>query len=292
MAILTKINMNMNSQRGSALIMLFIAVGLFGMVGFAFLQGSRSNVEVMVGESAKAQATQTQDCSNALSIATKRLQARGCGTLISYNSDGSNDNAGAPSDGSCSMYHSNGGGMKDCDGTAIASGGGGGGPPPDPEACLDTLLAGQSCVGAVYAGTVGAVRIYAAPTDLASTTWNNGSGSMPNVPGANSNTDGMANTNAILAFAGAGTPYRAAANCRALGAKWYLPAPAELQLLEDVKTTGTFNGTFNTSGGGGSRYWSSRQVASDEARAIRLADGSADDRDKDESLRVRCIRQE
>lgn len=281
----------MNSQRGSALIMLFIGLALFGMISFAFLQGSRSNVQVMVGESAKAQATQDQDCSNALSLATKRLHARGCSSLISYNADGRNDNPGAPADGSCSMYHSNGGGLKDCDGTAIVVSGGGGGPPPDPEACLDTLGVGQGCVGAVYAGTVGAVRIYAAPTDLASTTWNNGSGTMPSIAGATSNTDGMANTNAILAT-GSGSPYRAAANCRALGAKWYLPAPAELQLLEDVKTTGTFNGTFSTSGGGGSRYWSSRQNSATQARAVRLADGSVDTRDKDESLRVRCIRQE
>lgn len=277
------------TQRGSALILLFVVLGLFGTISFVFLQGTRSSVALMEGERADAQAIQTQDCANAISKATLRLQARGCGTLISTNADGSNTNPGAPSDGSCSLYHPNGGGLKVCDGTVVVAGGGG--PPSDPEACLDTLGVGQSCVGAVYAGTIGANRIYAAPTDLASTSWNNGSGTMPNVPGAASNSDGMANTNAILLVA-SGSPYRAAANCRALGPKWYLPAPAELQLLEDVKTTGSFSGTFNTSGGGSSRYWSSRQVNSDEARAVRLVDGSTDDRDKEESLRVRCIRQE
>ena len=94
----------MNSQRGSAIIMLFIAVALFGMLAFAFLQGSRSNLDMMTDEAQNAQATQAQDCTNVVDMAEKRLSSRGCTTaMISHNMDGTNDNPSAPANGSGSI---------------------------------------------------------------------------------------------------------------------------------------------------------------------------------------------
>lgn len=131
-----------NTERGSVIIMLFIAVALFGLLAFAMLQGSRSNLAMMSSEAQKAEATRAQDCANVIDMAAKRLEARGCGALVSYNQDGSNGNAGAPADGSCSIYHSNGGGVKPC------------GPAAAPPACAS----GGASVGGHcwYHGGVGA----------------------------------------------------------------------------------------------------------------------------------------
>jgi hypothetical protein len=110
-----------NTERGSVLIMLFIAVALFGLLAFAFLQGSRNNLSMMTSEAQKAQATQVQDCANGVDMAERRLQAKGCGALVSHNTDGSNTTPGAPSDGSCSVYHANGGGLKPCTAVAVSA---------------------------------------------------------------------------------------------------------------------------------------------------------------------------
>jgi hypothetical protein len=117
-------------ERGSAIFILFVAVALFGLLSFAMLQGSRSSLTMISDEAQKNQATQTQDCMNTIDMAAKRLAARGCGGLVSYSEDGSNVNAGAPSDGSCSIYHTNGGGVKPC-------AGGGGSSPADCSALGD-----------------------------------------------------------------------------------------------------------------------------------------------------------
>ena len=94
--------------------MLFIAVALFAALAFALMQGSRNNLNLITGERDRAAATQSQDCTNAIDLAVKRLEARGCGNKISYQTDGSNPAAGAPVDGSCSVYHANGGATKPC----------------------------------------------------------------------------------------------------------------------------------------------------------------------------------
>lgn len=112
--------MAVNAERGGAIMFLFIAVALFGALGYAFLQSSRNSTTMMTSEAAKATAYQSQDCSNAVNMATKRLQARGCGAMISTLADGSNTSPGAPTDGSCSIYHPNGGGVKPCSALATA----------------------------------------------------------------------------------------------------------------------------------------------------------------------------
>lgn len=108
------------SQRGSAIIMLFVAVALFGLLAYAFLQGSRGNVGMITDEANKASGHYRRECANEVNMAVRRLVSRGCGDLISYNENGSNTNVSAPTDGSCSVYHQNGGGVAPC--TALAAG--------------------------------------------------------------------------------------------------------------------------------------------------------------------------
>jgi hypothetical protein len=106
--------MNRNSQRGSAIMILFIAVALFGLLAYAFMQGTRTSTGWLKTEADKAAVVTSEDCANSIDMAMKRLKSRGCAAAISTAPDGSNVLPGAPTDGSCSVYHVNGGGVKPC----------------------------------------------------------------------------------------------------------------------------------------------------------------------------------
>lgn len=145
-----------HAQSGSAIIMLFVLVALFGMLAFAFMQGTRSNISWVGTEKNKAAAIAMQDCTNALTAAVNRLQLRGCGDLLSYKRDGANTNPGAPDDGSCSVYHPAGGGIKAC---AAGSRGD----------CSGAPVGGVCADGTTYLGISAdsGQRIYAMPVDVA-----------------------------------------------------------------------------------------------------------------------------
>jgi hypothetical protein len=225
--------MNKTSQRGSAIIMLFIAVALFAALGYAFFQGSRTSTSMMTGEASKAKGAEMQDCTNTVTMATKRLQLRGCGTRISLALDGTNTNPGAPTDGSCSVYHPNGGGAKAC--TMV------------PTCVLTSLAIGQGCDGVIYAGSLSGRRIYTNGADLISIRFNTGGGNPLNPPGvATSTSDGMLNTNQLLAQSNTETPYVAAQTCRALGPKWYMPSSDEMEVVLNARNQGLLNGTLKT----------------------------------------------
>ena len=231
---------------------------------------------MMTNEAAKAQGYASQDCSNSVSMGMKRLKARGCDNMISMNTDGSNPNPGAPSDGSCSLYHPNGGGVKPCDVTAPS--------PSDP--CLTGAL-GTSCSdGAFYIGTIGGNRIYAAAADITPTLsqWKTANTS---TAGTTSTTDGLANTDAMIAADAAA--HVAANRCRLLGAQWYLPARDELRLIWDNRLTLISAGApmpLPTLG-----YWSSTQINATTARAISLGTGTLQNPSKNLNRYVRCVRQ-
>ncbi len=93
--------------------MLFVAVALFGLLAFAFMQGSRSNVSWLGTEQQKAADYSSQDCTNAINMATKRLTARGC-TAAEISADETGAVGAGPADGSCAIYHVNGGSVKPC----------------------------------------------------------------------------------------------------------------------------------------------------------------------------------
>ncbi len=241
--------MHKQNQRGSALIMLFIALALFGVLAFAFMQGSRSNLTMMTTEKQKAVATQFQDCENTVQLTMKRLIAKGCrADLISTNPDGSAVVGGA-ADGSCSLFHNNGGTLRACGNYDTT--------------CMLDLLPGESCAGVIYIGEYNGDRLYTRPYDQGDSSWNNGGGVHTATP-AGDLQDGMANTNILVGLADAGAPYGAAILCRALGPAWFLPARHQLLWLGNNQNLGDLAGTIDT----GTAYWSSSQRDTNRAELV------------------------
>ncbi len=233
-----------SSERGSALLFLFIAMALLGALSFMFLHGSRNSVSMLEAEQSDAAATATQDCTNIVNMAVKRLEMRGCGNKVSYLADGTNANAGAPSDGSCSVFHPNGGGAKACNASAIV--------PFD----LTTLLPGETGGGVVYVGIANGKRIYTTPADLPGLySWNNGTSPAAIATAATNWNNGKLNTDILVGLSNAESPYNAANTCRALGPDWYLPTMPEGYLLATSSTLGDLNGTFIVP----AVYWTSVQ---------------------------------
>lgn len=109
--------------------------------------------------------------------------------------------------------------------------------------------------------------------------------------GTTSTTDGMANTNAMIA---AGN-HPAAQACRNMGADWFLPAISQLAYLSSVRTTGEINGMYgiNTSTTTiGGEYWSSTQSATTSQNQTRiLASTSVYNRSKTGVEGVICLKQ-
>lgn len=211
------------------------------------LQGGRTSTAMMTGEKSKADATKIQQCAMAVSMATKRLQLRGCGTQISLAEDGSNSIAGAPTDGSCSVYHVNGGGIKPC-------------LPPSPTCDLTTLAIGEGCDGVIYAGLDwDNNRVYTNGADAGVFKFNNLTTSPVHPAGvATSMSNGLLNTNQLLAQSNTETPYLAAQACRALGPKWYLPSLSQWFALFDARNQGAIAGTIKV---WPETYWTSQMVS-------------------------------
>jgi len=288
--------MNRSSQKGSAIIMLLIAVALFAMVTYAFLQGSRGNVGMMTSEAAKVSGYTSQDCTNSVNMGMKRLKARGCGTMISMNADGSNSSPGAPSDGSCSLYHPNGGGARPCNVSVT------------PVAVCTVPAIGDVCPdGSVYAGLSpdGNVRMYTTPNDGPNLPWNNGNTSGTVTTGATSSITGEANTMMIVAMdADTDTPgfqpHQAAQYCADLVAHshddWYMPSEAEIGVLGDSQqeiggfTSGNGSpiGLYQVAWEGGD-YWLNHMHFWGTSNGERsLTGGEA----KAETHQVRCVRKD
>jgi Flp pilus assembly pilin Flp len=104
--------------------------------------------------------------------------------------------------------------------------------------------------------------LYAWPSDEQATYWNNGTTNYTTT-GTTSSTNGMSNTNTLVALNDAGAPYNAAKTCRAHGPDWYLPASNELLTIENAagqNGVGSLsfyaNGTF---------YWTSTEGDSSHA---------------------------
>lgn len=182
-------------------------------------------------EKSNATATQDLDCANATDMALRRLRTRGCGSLISYAADGSNAKPGAPSDGSCSLYHPNGGGVKICG--------------DSPYCPLADLAVGEACNDQiVYVGLSPAGgRMYTTRCDQGMS-WDGAActgsrtilmfGGMGNNAGATSDTDGRFNTDQYVAV---GPQYTVASYCRGLTiggyTDWYLPAFDEVSVFSN-----------------------------------------------------------
>ncbi len=122
--------------------------------------------------------------------------------------------------------------------------------------------------------------------------WGSEEGSGDDNTGAQSETDGWENTQAIIAYYGesGGTPYAASA-CGSLSVfgydDWYLPAKDELQLLYDNKD---MIGGFNTT----QTYWSSTEysISTEAARALDFNNNNMNELVKYNKYNVRCVRKD
>lgn len=269
------------------------AIFLLGALYYAFTQSTRANLGLIEAERDDAAQIASTDCQTAIAAATRRLQLRGCGTLISSAPDGSNANIGAPTDGSCSIYHVNGGGVKNCQNLVVST-----------DACDNAPAPGQTCAdGSVYAGQSpdGNAPMFTTPADGGAFTWNDGTHPDASVTmsfcsssGGTCNT-GKDNTDSIVALNATSptAPYAAATYCDGLVAHgksdWYLPAVSELEVLYDNKND---IGGFDTSGNfWGGTYWSSTQMNTWDAIYIYMSDGSQG-YGKHYALIVRCVRKD
>ena len=265
-------------QAGNVLFLILIAVALFAALSYAVTSSNRSGAGNISKE--KAQLSQGIIDSYMASINTgvMRLQMRGC-TVIDYTPPAQ----WVAGEKKCFLFHPEGGGVSYQDislGDGICSGNG---------TPWVNLAAGAGCDNIVYVGQNGGKRIYAAKADQGTFTWNSGSGTV--TTGATSASNGKANTDNLVARSDAGAPYKAAGACRALGPDWYLPAESELVFLWSNRNTGQLNGTFTTTGGFGSVYWSSTEEHNIDGRLIYFETGTAPNGfNKATPARVRCIR--
>lgn len=116
--------MNMSRQRGSAIIMIFVAVALFGLLSFAFLRGSNTSTALMSDEQTKIYAQKIIAYGNDMRSAVKRLQLRGCQdkefsfankVVKSHGGNPGNPeghNPKAPASGICDLFKPEGAAMK------------------------------------------------------------------------------------------------------------------------------------------------------------------------------------
>ncbi len=105
-----------HSERGSVIIWILVAIGLFAALGFAFSKSSSNSISLLEDEQLEAKLNQFIAYGNDLRQTIKRLELRGCDeTEISfYNTEptaSNHNNPNAPADGSCNVFSPNGGGL-------------------------------------------------------------------------------------------------------------------------------------------------------------------------------------
>ena len=266
---------SLNKERGNVLFLILIAVSLFAALSYAVTRMGRTPGSTIEDEKAKLSQAQIDVYMAQINQGTNRLKLINKCKTIDYTPPA---DQGAE-DKTCHMFHPYGGGVayRDFGLDACALQG----------IDLTALAIGESACGVVYAGTSGGNRLYTTAADQGQISWNNGTGNWT-VTGTTSTSDGLANTNTLVALADVGAPYNAANACRALGAEWYLPSQAELNVLY---TNRAAIGGFNLSGSfPAGRYWSSSENGSIGARSQRFSDGNQNANGKSYGLSVRCVR--
>lgn len=204
-------------------------------------------------------------------------------------------------------------------GSANSGGSGSTGSSGDP--CASSPAIGALCDdGTIYAGLTpdGNVPLYVRACDLGMDSYNEvagtcDSGTRSKIPWNNGNSgnrvlttaiaenDGDGNTAILLTTdSDSGTagvqPHQAAEACNALGAGWYLPASAEMQVIyTNLGAPGApLRATFHTSTGYPDEvYWTSRDNAESSAWVGRFNSGNVTNGNffKQTGFNVRCVRQ-
>ncbi len=290
-------NLVPNKCAGSAIVILFVAVILFAALSWAWMQNSRGGAAWVLNEQSKAATTASTSCQNQIDAGLRRLAARGCGSFTSYSETGALlGTAGEPSDGSCALYHPNGGGVKPCGGIV-----------PSSDPCAASPTAGTLCGdGTIYVDLSpdGNTAMYTTPADAGQMTWNDGSNNFTDLPmvdcwgsGQPSCSQGEANTAEIVSVSNGGAtdaPYVAGLYCDNLVAQghndWYLPSIDEMYLLYNNRFVGSLNATLETISA--PYYWTSSEVFWTAAAYLDFGDGSYGSGVKVFANRVRCVRKD
>lgn len=204
-----------SKNAGNVLFLILIAVALFAALSYAVTSSSRSGTGSTTKEKAQLSQGVIDSYTSAINAGTLRLQMRGC-TSIDYTPP-----AGwGAEDHKCHLFHPDGGGVIYQNislGDGVCS---------NNASPWTSLTPGAGCDGIIYMGTNGGNRIYTTSSDQGAYAW---SSSAVITTGANSDTNGMANTNNLVGRSDA--TYAPAGACRALGPKWYWPARSELDFM-------------------------------------------------------------
>jgi len=158
---------------------------------------------------------------------------------------------------------------------------------PPPVGCVAMPNIGDAeADGTKYAGNFGGNVLCTTPADAGSNTWNVGVvGNTWFVP-ALSNTDGQSNTTQIAAFAGAGSPYKAATVCENATDNghddWYLPSMDELAYIYGNKA--------DIGGFAADKYWSSTSTDCHRAKSYNFGAGAESNCLREHNHKIRCIR--
>lgn len=107
------------STSGNAVVLVLIGVALFGALAYTFMRGAKQGQGNLTKQQAKIAAQELLDFLGTVEKATNKLRSRGCSESdISFANTGdtgpfvaANDPATAPSDGSCDIFNSSGGGL-------------------------------------------------------------------------------------------------------------------------------------------------------------------------------------
>lgn len=261
-------------QSGNVLFLILIAVVLFAALSYAVTKSSSGGGGNISREQAKLDQAELENYLLAVHTGVQRLTiVRGCESV-----DFTPPADWVAGDKSCHLFHPDGARVsyRDMDFDFF----------PDGSPTTD-LGIGQSCGSIVHIGESGGNRIYAALADNGSIRW----GPISTTTGATSTSDGLANTDDLIAYDLAnGTNHPAAQSCRGLGPKWYLPADDELNLLWANRAS--FDLVSLGIDVGGTRYWSSRAHSGNNARRQQFNDGSQDFHHKNDPLLVRCFRRD
>lgn len=108
-----------SKQAGNAIVIILIAIFLFGALAATFMRGSRSGQASLSTNQARLKAVEIADYFSTVDRAIQKLRRRGCAELdIDFTSSADNlyyqaINASptAPTDFSCHLFHKNGGGL-------------------------------------------------------------------------------------------------------------------------------------------------------------------------------------
>ncbi len=283
---------------GSAIMIILITVALFGALSWAWMENSRSSTGWLMNEQTKAAVTASAECQNHIDAALQRLESRGCGSFLTTDASGTlSGTAGEPTDGSCALYHPNGGGVKPCGGIV-----------PISDACAGSPAPGTLCGdGTIYVDLSpdGNVKMYTTAADgLGPGPWNDGSTNWLDLDpvgtclgsGQPTCRTGTANTALIMTFAGGASPapHIAGEHCGNLVSNghsdWYLPSMEEMQLVFTHRNTGSLSGTLALK-----VYWSSSEIQHDGAIFVPDPDlgwGTWGSATKTNGNRVRCVRKD